>query len=275
MTLHELREGCRACLVPDQQPLDISMAFQPIVNVLTREIFAYEALVRGSHGESAGWVIDQVTPANMYHFDQACRVTAIRLAARLGMQARLSINFLPNAVYEPATCIRTTLKTAQEVGFPLDRLIFEITEHESVLNEARVRRIIDAYRGYGFITALDDYGAGHSTAGLLLALRPDIVKVDMAVIRGLDQDHWRAGLVEHLAQFAAKVGLMVIAEGVETLEEARCLLALGITHMQGYLFARPAFEALPAVPDDVFLACLASDRVTGTAIMSQSPYDMD
>ena len=249
-----------------EQALEVSMAFQPIVNVATREIFAYEALVRGPREESAAWVFEQVTSENMYHFDQTCRVTAIRLAARLGIETRLSINFLPNAVYEPATCIRTTLKTAQEVGFPLDRLIFEITEHESVLNEARVRRIIDAYRGYGFVTALDDYGAGHSTAGLLLALRPDIVKVDMAVIRGLDQDHWRAALVEHLAQFAAKVGLMVIAEGVETLEEARCLLSLGITHMQGYLFARPAFEALPTVPDDIFVACLKADRIAGAAL---------
>ncbi|MDB5044981.1 MAG: diguanylate phosphodiesterase [Deinococcus sp.] len=256
MSLNEIQERCSACLIPDQQSLTLSMAFQPIVNVLTHEVFAYEALVRGPHGESASWVMDQVTPANMYHFDQNCRVLAIRTAARLGMKARLSINFLPNAVYEPATCIRATLKTAQEVGFPLDRLMFEITEHESVLNEVRVRRIIDAYRGYGFVTALDDYGAGHATAGLLLALRPDIVKVDMAVIRGLDRDLWRSALVRHLAQFAAEVGLMVIAEGVETLEEARCLLGLGVTHMQGYLFARPAFEALPTVPDDVFSACL-------------------
>lgn len=242
------------------------MAFQPIVNVLTREVFAYEALVRGPHGEPAAWVFGQVTPENMYHFDQTCRITAIRAAARVGVQTRLSINFLPNAVYEPATCIRATLNTAQEVGFPLDRLMFEITEHESVLNEARVRRIIDAYRGYGFVTALDDYGAGHATAGLLLALRPDIVKVDMAVIRGIDRDHWRSSLVDHLAQFAAKVGLMVIAEGVETVEEARCLLSLGITHMQGYLFARPAFEALPDVPDDIFSACLDADWVASNAV---------
>ncbi|MFB9993704.1 EAL domain-containing protein [Deinococcus oregonensis] len=242
------------------------MAFQPIVNVATREIFAYEALVRGPNGEPAAWVFDQVTPQNMYHFDQTCRVIAIRSAARLRMKTRLSINFLPNAVYEPATCIRATLKTAQEVGFPLDRLMFEITEHESVLNEARVRRIIEAYRGYGFVTALDDYGAGHATAGLLLALRPDIVKVDMAVIRGLNQDHWRSCLVEHLAQFAAKVGVLVIAEGVETVEEARCLLSLGVTYMQGYLFARPAFEALPTVPDDIFSTCLNADWVASVAV---------
>lgn len=242
------------------------MAFQPIVDVAAREVFAYEALVRGPNGESAAWVLGQITSENMYHFDQTCRVTAIRVAARLRLQTRLSINFLPNAVYEPATCIRATLKTAQEVGFPLDRLIFEITEHESVLNEARVRRIIDAYRGYGFVTALDDYGAGHATAGLLLALRPDIVKVDMAVIRGLDRDYWRSSLVDHLAQFAAKVGLLVIAEGVETVEEARCLLSLGVTHMQGYLFAQPAFEALPAVPDDIFSACLDVNWVASVAV---------
>lgn len=232
------------------------MAFQPIINVQTREVYAYEALVRGSEGQGTAWVFGQISEEGHYHFDQLCRVTAIRSAARLGLhtrgEARLSINFLPNAVYEAATCLRTTLKTAQEVEFPLGRLLFEITQHEHVTDEAHVQRIIETYRRSGFQTALDDYGAGHATAGLLLALRPDVVKVDMRLVRGVHTDTWREELIRHLAAFADRVGLLVVAEGVETAEEARCLLALGVTYMQGYFFARPGFESLPTVPDEVY-----------------------
>lgn len=253
----DLPGACRACRTPPASPLALAMAFQPIVNVQTRQVYAYEALVRGPQNQPAGWVFEQVTPEQLYHFDQTCRVSAIRSAARLGLRAKLAINILPNAVYEPRTCIQATLRAAHEAGFPLDQLLFEMTEHEQVLNEAHLRRIIDTYRAYGFTTALDDYGAGHATAGLLLALRPDVVKLDMGVVRGVHQDRWREGLIRHLASFAAEVGLLVIAEGVETAEEARCLLALGVTHMQGYLFARPGFECLPEVPEEVFAQCHA------------------
>ncbi|EYB69763.1 hypothetical protein DEIPH_ctg002orf0092 [Deinococcus phoenicis] len=233
------------------------MAFQPIVDVQAREIYAYEALVRGPEGQPAGWVFEQLRDGDIYHFDQACRVTALRSAARLGLHrqglpTRLSINMLPNAVYEPANCLRSTLRTAQEVGFPLERLMFEITEHEQVGDQAHLRRIIDTYRAYGLTTALDDYGSGHAAAGLLLALRPDVLKVDMGIVRGVHQDAWREALIRHLTHFGRETGLLMIAEGIETVEEARCLLALGITHMQGYFFARPGFECLPEVPGEVF-----------------------
>lgn len=250
-----LPRACQQCQSPSAALPELAMAFQPIVNVRTREVYAYEALVRGSDGQGAAWVFEQISAEQRYRFDQACRVTAIRAAARLGLPTRLSINIMPNAVYEPHTCIQATLRAAREVNFPLDQLLFEITEHEAVLDAGHVRHIIDTYRAYGFTTALDDYGAGHAGAGLLLALRPDAVKIDMGVIRNLHQDHWRAALIGHLAQFSAEVGMLVIAEGVETVDEARALLACGITYMQGYYFARPGFEALPEVPDDMFTAC--------------------
>ena len=94
------------------------MAFQPIVDVRSREVFAYEALVRGLDGSGAAHILGQVNDDNRYQFDQACRVKAVRLAAQLGMGCHVSINFLPNAVYEPAACIRTTLEAAQQHQFP-------------------------------------------------------------------------------------------------------------------------------------------------------------
>lgn len=88
------------------------MALQPVVDLATESVFAYEALVRGSAGESVGTVLETIGPPEHYAFDQACRVTAIETAAALGLAdlpGDLSINLLPNAVYEPRAWIRATL----------------------------------------------------------------------------------------------------------------------------------------------------------------------
>ena len=89
------------------------MAFQPIVDVTRRQVFAHEALVRGINGESAGSLLAKVTTENLYAFDQSCRIKAVELAARLQVPAMVSINFMPNAVYQAETCIRATLEAAQ------------------------------------------------------------------------------------------------------------------------------------------------------------------
>ena len=85
-------------------------AYQPIVDVGRRVVFAHEALVRGPNGEGAMTVLSQVNDHNRYRFDQACRVKAIKGAAELGLTQPVSINFLPNAIYKPEVCIRTTLE---------------------------------------------------------------------------------------------------------------------------------------------------------------------
>ncbi len=142
MTVLQAPKKCEACKNGAAAPFPFSMAFQPIVDIDAGRIFAYEALVRGVGGESAFSVLSKVTNENRYAFDQACRVTAIKLAKRLGLEktsAKLSINFMPGAVYNPAACIQLTLATARQVSFPLDRLIFEITEGEEVKDRAHLK----------------------------------------------------------------------------------------------------------------------------------------
>lgn len=235
--------GCAVC----EQPLgfDFSMAFQPIVDVSDGTVFAYEALVRGTAGEGARTVLDRVTAANRYAFDQACRTKAIELADRLGLERSLSINFLPNAVYQPETCLSATLAAADRVGFPLERIIFEVTESEEA-DSHKVAEIIGAYRQKGFRTAIDDFGAGHSGLNRVVELRPDLIKLDIGLIRGIDADAYRRAMVASVAAFCREAGVTLVAEGIETPEEHRALRDLGIVLQQGYLFARPAFEALPA-----------------------------
>lgn len=241
-------ERCGACADGLAAPFAFSMAFQPVVDVAAGRVYAYEALVRGPHGEAAPTVLAQVTAANRYSFDQSCRVRAIELASRLGLletDARLSINFIPGAMYQPENCVRATLAAARRHAVPLDRLIFEMTENERIVDHAHLEAIVRVYRRHGLRVALDDFGAGYSGLGLLARFRPDVVKIDMSLVRGLDVDDKRHAVVEGVAGICRRLGVGVVAEGVESEGEVAALRALGVDLMQGYFFAKPAFEALP------------------------------
>ncbi len=229
--------------------MPFSMAFQPIVDVAAGRPYAYEALVRGPQGEGAMTVLSQITPENRYAFDQSCRRQAILLASKLNLQAtgaKLSINFLPGAVYSPAACIQLTLKTAREADFPLDRLIFEVTEQEEVKSPQHLQEIADEYRKHGFELAIDDFGAGYANLNLLANLHSTIVKLDMDLTRRLQERPRAQHVVRNLVSLCASLNITLIAEGIETIEEYACARDCGITLMQGYILARPAFEALPA-----------------------------
>ena len=246
-TPQQARIGCNGCRNGHDLPFSIRIAFQPIMDLSTGRPYAYEALVRGSEGQGAGWVLAQVTEENRYRFDQACRVAAIREAVAAGLldsDARLSINFLPNAVYSPQACIRLTLATAAECGLPSDRLIFEFTENER-LDTAHVRGIVEAYRSLGFATAIDDFGAGHAGLNLLADIQTDLVKLDMELIRGIDSNMPRRLIVEAMVRLCRSLGVEVIAEGIETAQELAVLSLLGVRHVQGYYLARPALGELP------------------------------
>lgn len=246
MTNFRACSGCRDGAALD---FDFSMAFQPILDLETGEPFAFEALVRGTAGQGAAEVLAKVTPENRYAFDQQCRVKAIETAVRAGIlesRARLSINFLPNAVYSPKACIQLTLKTAGAVGLPTDRLIFEFTENEKIEDPDHIANIIRSYQQMGFGTALDDFGAGHAGLGLLARFQTDIIKLDMELIRGIESSLPRRAIVEAVARMAEKLAITLVAEGIETEAELGALRGLGIRYVQGYLIARPAFETLPA-----------------------------
>jgi EAL domain-containing protein (putative c-di-GMP-specific phosphodiesterase class I) len=235
-------DGCRTAM---PFPIAFTMAFQPIVDLSSGTVWGYEALVRGINGEGAGAVLAQVTPANRYTFDQACRVKAIELAGELlpnASTARLSINFMPNAVYEPRACIRATLAASARVQFDPKRLMFEFTENERIADTEHIRNIVSEYKRMGFLTALDDFGAGYAGLGLLVKFQPDLIKIDMELLRGIDQSAPSRAIVRAIAAMASELGITVLAEGIETEAEMRTLHGMGITIMQGYLFGRPQIE---------------------------------
>ncbi len=223
------------------------MAFQPIIDASSRTVFAHEALVRGPQGEGSYSVLSQITDQNRYAFDQTCRVKAIEQAAALGMQSKLSINFLPNAVYRAEACIRLTLATAKKWSFPAEQIMFEVTESEQSKDLPHLKSIFRDYEQRGFTTAIDDFGAGYSGFDLLVEFLPDIIKIDMALLRGIDSSRPRQVIVGGLVKICRELNVRVVAEGVETRAEYDYLRTLGIDLFQGYLLAKPAFRALPAV----------------------------
>ncbi|MGO4892596.1 EAL domain-containing protein [Flavobacterium sp. W21_SRS_FM6] len=239
--------NCGQCANKDELGFDFTMAFQPIIDWHEKRIFGYEALCRGPSNESAFWVISQVNDKNRYVFDQQCRVKAIALAAQLNLKSMLSINFLPNAVYNPQRCIRTTLEAAKQYHFPTENIMFEFTEVEKIDDAEHVKKVVEYYHALGFQTAIDDFGAGYSGLGLLANFQTDIIKLDMGLIRDINIDKSRQIIVKNTLNMLQELGIKALVEGIETVGEMQWLAQAGCSLMQGYLFAKPGFESLPEV----------------------------
>lgn len=240
----EAGRQCGDCGAAERVGFQFDYAYQPIVDVAARSIYGHEALVRGPNGEGAMSVLSQVNEKNRYRFDQACRVKAIKGAAHLGIPERISINFLPNAIYKPEICIRTTLEAARAHGFPLERIIFEVTEGERVEDGPWLAEILREYKRCGLLTAIDDFGAGYAGLTLLAGFQPDLVKIDMELVRGIDRSRSRQAIVLGLVRMCRDLGIQVIAEGIETAGERDFLRVAGIHLMQGYLFSPPVFQGV-------------------------------
>ena len=239
--------SCNNCADKRSLDFDFTMAFQPIINCQTNQVFGYEALVRGLNNESAYSIISKVNDENRYLFDQICRVKAIALASKLKLDSILSINFLPKAIYEPERCIRTTLEAAKQYNFPTDKIMFEFTEVEKIDDSNFVKNIVDYYKKLGFKTAIDDFGSGYAGLGLLADFQTSIIKFDMELIRNIDRDKSRQYIIKNCLNLFRDLNITPLAEGIETREEMNWLRDAGIELMQGYLFAKPGFEHLPKV----------------------------
>lgn len=123
--------------------------------------------------------------------------------------------------------------------------MFAFTKNEEVADTEHLSNIINGYRRHGFYTAIDDFGAGHAGLGLLVEFQPDLSKIDMELVRGIDSSPARQAVVTGVVGIADKPGITVLAEGIETEAEFLFLQAGGIRLFQGYWFAKPAFEELP------------------------------
>lgn len=221
--------------------------FHPIVEAQTLQVFAYESLIRARNPETqqviGAWpIIEACERLKLQHvLDQRARQTAIRNAAALGLpDGRFFINFLPNTIYDPEICLRTTMDAAAECGMDVSRLVFEVVETENIPDMKRLRHILDYYRSRGVGTAVDDMGAGFSSTEYLIALRPDYVKLDRALLVDAEYDAASYRKMAEIIAVARDLGIWVIAEGIETQSQKQICLDLGVDFVQGFLFAHPS-----------------------------------
>lgn len=227
----------------------IKMLFQPIIRVEDMSVYAHEALARGiqSNGEmmNPGLMFDMARITGMlFNLDRQCRESAIRAAAQHKVQSNIFINFLPTAIYNPEYCLRDTVRWAQELNFDPAALVFEVVESEEVSDIEHLKRILTFYKERGFRVALDDVGSGYSSLNKFVQLAPDIIKLDMELVRDIHKIEVKQAVARALVFMARESGCLVLAEGIEVEDEFAWVKELGVDFVQGYYFGKPAEEPI-------------------------------
>lgn len=226
--------------------ISFNHAFQPIVDVQSAEVWGYEALVRGLHGEPANSILAHIASPELSTFNHRSRSLALNTFHSLLGHGFLSLN-------SSAIClgmddnVENLLKEADALSIDSRRIIIEICETDAIEGAPGLTDAIATLRANGAKIAMDDFGAGFAGLNALVALNPDILKLDRFLVNEIQSSGPRQSVVKATLQIANDLGMDVIAEGVETLHEYEWLKAHGVDLFQGFLFARPAFMALPSV----------------------------
>jgi EAL domain-containing protein (putative c-di-GMP-specific phosphodiesterase class I) len=220
--------------------------FQPIVwtNEPTK-VYAQECLLRGIENDGSllypAYIFGVARASQlMFQTDLAARGMAICEAARHNVKSNLFINFTPTSIYDPAYCLRSTVRVIREVGIPRENIVFEVTETDQTYGIDHLRDIVNYYREFGFRIALHDVGSGYSSLNLIHHLRPDFIKLDMHLIRRVDHDLYKATIARKILEIAQELDIRTVAEGIETTEEMNWVRDYGATFAQGYLIAKPS-----------------------------------
>jgi diguanylate cyclase (GGDEF)-like protein len=232
--------------------------FQPIVDLNTGGTLGYEGLIRpvapAPYTDPASLFAAAEASGHTVPLDLACVEAIVAAGARIPSDMFLSVNLSPRTVEAPEFNVAAMLSIVARYGFPPERLVIELTEHQPIDDVEQVRHKLDACRRSGMRLAADDLGAGNAGLRLLSDLRFDIVKVDLGLVQRSSPGAPSSAVVESIVAFAARTGALVIGEGVEHEEQVQQLTGLGVTAAQGYLFSRPG--PLPdwgAVPGPVNL----------------------
>lgn len=217
--------------------------YEPIVDVTTKTVFAYESLARGPENSgfhSAAELFPAAEREDMvFELDCLCRESGLRGAIDFPSGTKLFLNVLPTAIHDPNFRADRLIKTLEECELSPSDVVFEVSEKESVDNFTLFRETRDYYRSLGFQFALDDTGSGYAGLEALLEISPEFIKMDRAFVSGIDQDSARQDLLGALLIVAERMGSRIVGEGLDTLEELDMLEKLGIHFGQGWLFGKP------------------------------------
>jgi EAL domain-containing protein (putative c-di-GMP-specific phosphodiesterase class I) len=227
-------------------------AFQPILEIQSRQAVGHEGLSRGPRKtelESPAALFGLArTHGLVEELERACRRQAFVDWQLFGAGGRLFINTVPSTVRDPTFLGRGVLDFLGP-HLPPRLVTLEITEQEVIHNLNLYREAMHAFTELGFSFAIDDLGAGYSGLETVATLGASFLKIDMSLVRDVHQKHTSQQVIKAILELAAGMGATVIGEGIETIEEARALLDLGVRFGQGYLYGRPVdpYAARPPV----------------------------
>ncbi|KUO77402.1 MAG: diguanylate cyclase [Desulfosporosinus sp. BRH_c37] len=225
----------------------LKAAFQPIIETRNGEVFGFEALAR-IPGSTCFNNIDDLFPfaekiGQLYPIETLCRRQAITSYSNVAQKREmLFLNINPQILIDPEFASGHTRKLLREKGLAPTDVVLEITERSAIEDFSTFREALDHYRNQGYLIALDDVGAGYSSLQSVAELHPDFLKVDRSLIQGVNADPIKWALLETFVTFSKRIGCRIIAEGVETAEEMRTVVQLGVDYVQGFFVARPTFE---------------------------------
>lgn len=219
------------------------MACQPIVRATDRSVYAHEALLRTTESaftHPGAFISGAERLGRLDHLGRTIRAAVAGLLTSRALPGDAFVNLHP-----------LDLEDGELVDprSPLSRLaprvVLEVTERASLEGVSDLAGRVRALRDLGYRIALDDLGAGYAGLNSFAALSPDVVKLDMTLIRGLDQDTVKQKLVRSMAELSSDLGSLVVAEGIETEGERAAAVAAGCDLLQGYLFGRPERRSAP------------------------------
>lgn len=261
--LHDLIENNR-----------LTSFFQPIVSLAQGTIYAYEALCR-TLGSNPFDTIDNLFRQALLcdqtlQLDMCCRKNSFACAARehIGQSgALLFLNICPTSLLHPDHNPGLTEKLANSYGIAKDTIVLEITEQEAVANYHLFQKAISHYRSRGFRIAIDDFGAGYGGLKMLSMLEPDYVKIDRHFFQHKGKDNLNYNLIDAIATACHRIGIDVIAEGIECENDLQICLDIGIQLLQGYHFARPSSELVSA--DQLTLEVMSEQKSSSTKVFDE------
>lgn len=233
----------------------LTVHFQPIYSVNNGTVYAYEALTRIKQGarikdsslfNNIGDLFKSAILVNFIsHLDVICRANALKYAASQGLKesaAYICINICPETLMDPSHLVGVTDELAEEYGLAKEKIILEITEESAIKNLDLFKNTITRYRQRGYQIAIDDFGAGYGGLKMLTMIEPELVKIDCHFIANIDKTTVKFNLVDAIATACHRMGIKVVAEGIEREEELTIVLNMGIELLQGFYLCRPAPE---------------------------------
>ena len=232
----------------------MTIHFQPIVDAaFPRRVFGWEALLRiptktGAPGSPAEIIRSARRQGLTMRLNLAIVSTAAAEAVRLGLDGMLFLNLDPAVLVESLLPAEVMEALVLEAGLEPSSIVLELLETLAAPDEEVLKSILEPYRRVGFRIAIDDLGAGHSSLNLMHMVRPDLVKLDMSMVRGLDTDAYKATLVGQLIELAHSLGAAVVVEGIETRPELEWIQAQRADYAQGWLIGRPSNPPSPPDP---------------------------